>query len=133
MVSQSASWNENYIFEGVRNFDSQAPHNLLEKITSHQAEINDTCKTLSMGVFHERSALHLAIDEFLDADVISVLINFGADCHSIMTEIEDNSVSTFDCFQRLEHIRATCNHPSSGESEKLAHLNWCGRTFTNEW
>jgi hypothetical protein len=131
MVSQCASWNENFIFEAVRNFDTQA--HLLEKITSNQAEINDTCKTLSMGVFHERSALHLAIDEFLDADVIGLLIKFGADCHSIMTQIEDNSVSTFDCFQRLEHIRATCNHPSSGESEKLAHLNWCGRTFTNEW
>jgi hypothetical protein len=133
MLSQSASWGENPIFEGVRNFDSQAPENLLKNIMSYQAEINNTCKTLSNGVFHERSALHLAIDEFLEPDIIQVLINHGADCHSIMTQIEDSSISTFDCFQRLEHIRATCIHPSSGETEKLAHLNWCGRTFTNEW
>jgi hypothetical protein len=131
MLSQSA-WNETPIFEAVRNFNSQSIA-LTEKIKSHLADINVKCKTLSLGVFHERSALHLAIDEFLEPEVISVLIKFGADPRSTMTQVKDGCTSSFDCLQRLECIRAACNHPSSGESERLAHLDWCGRTFSHEW
>jgi hypothetical protein len=131
MLSQSA-WNETPIFEAVRNYNSQAIA-LTEKIKSHQADINIKCKTLSLGVFHERSALHLAIDEFLEPEVISVLIRFGADSRSKMTQVKDGCTSSFDCLQRLECIRAACNHPSSGNCERLAHLDWCGRTFSHEW
>jgi hypothetical protein len=131
MLSQSESWGETPIFEGVRNF-CQAD-GLIAKIISHQADINVKCKTLSLGVFYERSPLHLAIDEFLQPEVITVLIKFGAQSCSRMTMIKDDTLSCFDCLQRLEYIRAACNHPSTGEAEKLAHLNWCGRTFSQEW
>jgi hypothetical protein len=131
MLSQSASWSETPIFEAIRNycqFDA-----LSQRIIAHQAVINVKCKTLSLGVFHERSALHLAIDDFLEPDIISVLIKFGADARAKMTQIKDGSISLFDCSQRLEYIRATCCHPSTREAQKSANLDWCGRTFSQEW
>ena len=130
-VMQSA-WNETPIFEAVRNYNPQA-NAVIETIMSNQAIINAKCKTLSLGVFRERSALHLAIDEFLDPEVINGLIRYGADSRCTMSEVKDGSVLSFNCFQRLEHIRAACNHPSSGDNERASHLEWCGRTFTQEW
>jgi hypothetical protein len=131
MVSESESWSETPIFEGVRNY--RHADALFEKVMVHQAVINVKCKTMSFGMFHERSPLHLAIDEFLPPDIISFLVSLGAQTHSIMTEIKDGSISCFDCSQRLEYIRAACNHPLTGEAEKLAHLHWCGRSFSQEW
>ena len=132
MHSQSALWSETPIFEAVRNYNSQAS-SLMETIVSHQADIHVKCKTMSLGVIHERSALHLAIDEFLEPEVISVLLRFGADSRSTMSQNKDGCVSSYDCSQRLDYHRAACNDPSSGEKERLAHLDWCGRTFTQEW
>jgi hypothetical protein len=131
MLSQSASWSESPIFEAVRNYCRSDA--LTETIITHQADINVKCKTLSLGVFHERSPLHLAIDDFLEPEVIEALVKFGADARSKMTEIKDGSISIFDCSQRLEYVRTACSHPSSRETENLAHLDWCGRTFSQEW
>jgi hypothetical protein len=86
-----------------------------------------------LGVFTERSALHLAIDEFMEAEIIRILIKFGANSRSTMTEIKDGVSSYFDCWQRLESIRSVCSDPLAGEAAKLANLEWCGRTFTQEW
>ncbi len=130
MLNQS-SWPETRIFEAVRNYNSS--QSLIEAITLHQADINIRCKTLSNGVLHERNPLHLAIDEFMDAEVMRILIKFGSNCRSTMTEIKDGNCSSFDCRQRLESIRSSCNDPLTGEAAKMVHLEWCGRTFSHEW
>jgi hypothetical protein len=132
MDCQNASWSETPIFEAVRNYNCQV-ESFIKTIGSNQADINVKCKTLSQGIFLERSALHLALDEFLGPEVLDVLIKYGADPRSVMTQVKNGSISNFDCSQRLESIRAMCNDASSGETEKLAHLDWCGRTFTQEW